>query len=141
VVVGDRRPDLRGRRGIDPQRVEAVRQFLIENCAVGGHVLEVLVQVVGDADGVEPHAKHLDVLGFLERELGQVHLVAQPAFGPHRVHERLNVLGHGFLAGDELGAESGGVVAFVVRKPLPVGAVAGEVDVGRVPELRIAAGK
>ena len=99
------------------------------------------MQVVGDADGVEPHAEHLDVLGFLERELRQIHLVAQPAFDPHRGHERLNVLRHGFFAGDELGAQPGGVVAFVVRKPVPVGAVAGEVDVGRVPELGIAAGE
>ena len=99
------------------------------------------MQVVGDADGVEPHAEHLGVLGLLEGELRQVHLVAQPSFGPHRGHERLDVLGHRFLAGDELRAQSGGVVAFVVGQPLPVGAVAGEVDVGRIPELRVAAGE
>ena len=99
------------------------------------------MQVVGDADGVEPHAEHLRVLGFLERELRQIHLVAQPTLGPHCGHERLNVLGHRFLAGNELGAQPGGVVAFVVRQPLPVRAVAGEVDVGRIPELRVAAGE
>ena len=99
------------------------------------------MQVLGDADGVEPHPEHLGVLGLFEGELRQVHLVAEPSFCPHRGHERLDVLGHRFLAGDELGAQPGGVVAFVVGQPLPVGAVAGEVDVGGIPEFRVAAGE
>ena len=73
------------------------------------------MQILGDADGVEPHPEHLHVLGFLERELRQIHLVAQPTFGAHRGHERLNVLGHRFLPGDELGAQPGRIVALVVR--------------------------
>ena len=99
------------------------------------------MQVVGHPDGVEPHAEHLRVLGFLERELRQVHLVAEPALGPHRRHERLDVLGDRFLACDELGAQSGGPVAFEVGQRLPVGPVAREVDVGGIPELRVAAGE
>ena len=99
------------------------------------------MQVVGDPDGVEPQAEHLGVFGLLEGELRQVHLVAQPSLGPHRAHERLDVLGDRFLAGDELGAQPGGVVAFAVGERLPVGPVAGEVDVGGIPELGVAAGE
>lgn len=96
------------------------------------------MQVFADSDGIQPHAKHLGVFGFLERELRQIHLVGQPSLGPHRGHERLDVLGHRLLAGNELGAQSGGVVTFVVRQLLPVRPVAREVDVGRIPELCVA---
>lgn len=99
------------------------------------------MQVFADSDGIQPHAKHLGVFGFLERELRQIHLVGQPSLGPHRGHERLDVLGHRLLAGNELGAQSGGVVTFVVRQLLPVRPVAREVDVGRIPELCVAPGE
>ncbi len=99
------------------------------------------MQVVLDPDRVEPHAEHLNVFGFLEGELGQIHFVAQAPLGPHRAYERLDVLGHRFLAGDKFGAQPGGIVAFVASQPLPILAVAGKIDVGRIPEFRIAAGK
>ena len=79
------------------------------------------------------------MFGLLEGELRQVHLVAQPPLGPHRRHERLDVLGDRFLAGNELGAQPGGVVAFTVGERLPVRAVAGKVDIGGIPELCVAA--
>ena len=81
------------------------------------------------------------MFGLLERELRQVHLVAEATLGPHGRQERLDVLGHRLLAGDELSAESGGPLAFEVRQCLPVGPVAGEVDVGRIPELGVAPGE
>ena len=100
-----------------------------------------MVQVVGHPDRVEPHAEHLRVFGLLERELRQIHLVAEATFGAHGRHERLDVLGDRFLAGDELSAQSGGPVPFEFRHRLPVGPVAGEVDVGRIPEFGVAPGE
>ena len=99
------------------------------------------MQVIGDPDGVEPQTEHLRVFGFLERELRQIHLVAQASLGPHRGHEGLDVLSHPFLAGNEYGAEAGSDVAFAIRERLPVRAVAGEVDVGGIPEFRVASGE
>jgi hypothetical protein len=83
----------------------------------------------------------LGVLGFLERELRQIHLVAESAFGAHRRHEGLDVLRDRFLAGDELCAQPGGPVALEVGQRLPVGPIAREVDVGRIPELGVAPGE
>jgi hypothetical protein len=81
------------------------------------------------------------VLGFLERELHQVHLVGEAALVAHRRHERLNILGDRFLTGDELRAQPPGKVALEVRQGLPVGAVAREVDIGGILELRVATGE
>ena len=81
------------------------------------------------------------MLGLFEGELGQVHLVAQPSLFPHRGHERLDVLGDRFLAGDELRTQAGGEIAFVLVQSLPVGTVPREVDVGRIPEFRVATGE
>ena len=99
------------------------------------------MQVTGHADRVEPQPEHLDVLGFLERELRQVHLVAQPSLGAHCGHERLDVFGHRFLTGDELRAQPDGVIALGIRQLLPVLPVLREVDIGRIPELGVAAGE
>lgn len=120
---------------IGRQGVEATRQFVVEHLPVGGQVVEIAVQVVGHPDGVEPHAEHLGVFGLLERELREIHLVAQSSLGPHRGHERLDVLGDRLLAGDELRAQPGGIVAFDIRQLLPVRPVAGEVNIGGIPEL------
>ncbi len=100
-----------------------------------------MLQVVGHSDRIEPHAEHLRVFGLLERELRQIHLVAEATFGPHRRHEGLDVLSDRLLAGDELSAQSGGPVPFEFRQPLPVGAVAREVDIGRIPEFGVAPGE
>ena len=78
------------------------------------------------------------MLGFLECELGQIHFVSEAPFSPHRGHERLDVLGHRFLAGNELRAQLGGTVAFRLGQRFPVRPVVGEVDIGRIPELRVA---
>jgi len=73
----------------------------------------------------------------LRGELSQVHLVAEASFFAHRGHERLDVLGHRFLAGDELRAQPGGEIAFIIVQPLPSGAVAREIDVGGIPNLAL----
>jgi hypothetical protein len=95
------------------------------------------VQVLVEADGVHPAPEHLGVLGLFETELGQVHLVAEPAGGGHGLHERLDVLRHRFLTGDELRAEVGRGTLLVGVEGLPVRGVAAEVDVGGVPELGV----
>ncbi len=57
----------------------------------------------------------------------------------HGRHERLDFVGYRFLPGGELRAQLEGEVAFVAGQLFPVRAIAGEVDVGGVPELRVAA--
>src|ERR1700757_1210896 len=81
------------------------------------------------------------MFGFLERELRQIHLIAEAPLGPHRASEGLDVLRYRFLARNELRAQPEGEVTFDIRQLLPVRAVAGEVDVGRIPELGVASGK
>ena len=141
VVVRRRCAYLCGRRRIVDQRVEGFRQLLVEDLPIGGQVVEEDLHVVGDADGVEPQPEHLRVFGLLERELRQVHLVAEAPLSPHRRHERLDVLGDGLLARDELRAQPGGPFAFQIGERFPVLSVLREVDVGGVPELGVAAGK
>ncbi len=97
------------------------------------------MQVLGDADRVEPQAEGLGVLGLLEGELGQVHLIAQTSLGAHRLHEGLDVLRHRLLARDEQAAEGLDEELFVLAQLRPVPRVLGEVDVRRVPELLVAA--
>jgi hypothetical protein len=87
------------------QRVEGLGQLLEEDPPVAGVVGDVGVEVLRDPDRVEPPAEDLDVLGLLEGELREVHLVLEPALGGHRPHERLDVLGHRLLAGDEGGQQ------------------------------------
>ena len=81
------------------------------------------------------------MFGLFERELRQVHLIAEATFGAHGRHEGLDVLGHRFLAGDELRAQPGGPVPFELRQGLPVGSVAREIDIGRIPEFGVATGE
>ncbi|EUA43074.1 hypothetical protein I552_7815 [Mycobacterium xenopi 3993] len=87
------------------------------------------MEIVGHTHGVQPQPEHLGVLGLLERELRQVHFVAEPPFRAHRGHERLDVLGDRLFARDELRAQPGGVVALALSKRLPIVAVTGEVDI------------
>ncbi|VBA46586.1 hypothetical protein [Mycobacterium attenuatum] len=81
------------------------------------------------------------MLGPFERELGQIDLAGKLPFSPRGGHERLNVLDHGFLTGDELGAQPDGKVALAIGQPIAILALAGKVDVGRILEFRVAAGK
>ena len=141
VVVGNRRTDLRGRGRVGQQCVEGFRQLLVEDGSVGRQVVEEALQVVGHADRVEPQPEHLGMFGLFERELGQIHLVTESALGAHRRHEGLDVLCDRFLAGDELRAQARRPFAFQLRQRFPVSPVPREVDVCRIPELGVAAGK
>lgn len=96
------------------------------------------MQVVGESYRVHPQPENLHVFCLFEAELAQVHLVAEATFGGHRGHERLEVLGDGFLAGDELRAQARHAALFVRGEVLPVFGVSAEVDVCRVPELGVA---
>ena len=100
-----------------------------------------MLQVVGHPDRVEPHAEHLRVFGLFERELRQIHLIAEATLGAHGRHEGLDVLGDRLLAGDELSAQPGGPVPFELRHRLPVGPVAREIDFGGIPEFGVASGE
>ena len=140
LYVAEARTCAAGEGSVDSAS-QRLRKLFVEHLPVGRQVVQIVLQVVGHPDRVEPHAEHLGVFGLLERELRQVHLVAEATFGPHGRHERLDVLGDRFLAGDELSAQSGGPVPFEVRHGLPVGPVAGEVDVGGIPELGVAPGE
>ena len=55
----------------------------------------------------------------LERELRQVHPVAEPALNPHRRRERPDVLGHRLLTREELRTQPGSRVALEVTECLP----------------------
>lgn len=97
------------------------------------------MQVVADADCIKPEPEDLCVLCLFKGELRQVHLVTESPLGAHGRHERLDVLGHRLLAGDELRAEPGRIVTFPIGERVPVRPVAREVDIGRIPKFRIAA--
>ena len=81
------------------------------------------------------------MLGLLVDELGQVHLVGEAPFGGHRGDERLQVLGHRLLSGEELGGQPGGVSPLDVGHRREVEGVLGEIDVRGVPVLGDALGE
>ena len=99
------------------------------------------MQVTGQTHFVHPQPKDLGVLGFLETELRQVHLVAESSLGRHCFHERLNVFGDGFFTGDELRTQEGGAALLFAGQLLPVTGILRKIEVGWVPEFGVSLGE
>ena len=138
MVVGDRGAELIDRAGIHGQRKEAVWQFPGEDLRERLVGFDELVQIGRHAHRVEPQPKREGVFGLFIDELGQIHLIGESTLGGHRGHERLQVLGHRLLTGQELGSQHGGVLALLVSHRREVPGVLAQIDIGRVPVLGVA---
>jgi hypothetical protein len=78
------------------------------------------------------------VLGLLESELSEIHLVFEPALGGHCLHERLNLVGDRLLARLEESGKPHRTVTLHFAEGSPVLGILREIELGRIPEQPVA---